>query len=306
MDPQQGLNGAMDVPIPTAIPFAAAAPPPFLVRSPPVQSAPLVFASPHSGRCYSPEFLAASRLDATALRRSEDSFVDELFASAPDHGAPLIAATFPRAYCDPNREMWELDPAMFSDVLPSWVNTSSARVGAGLGTIARVVASGEAIYRRKLRFMEAEERINACWAPYHQALAGLLAATQARFGACLLVDCHSMPAHGATTPGRAAPDIVLGDAHGTACAPGITKWIEQALSGFGYDVRRNDPYAGGYVTRHYGRPRDGSHAIQIEIARSLYMDEARFERSPAFALLHARLSSLVAGLAAAAPALLQP
>ncbi len=306
MGTQQGLNGAMDLPIPTATPLAAAAPPPFLIRSPSVQSAPLVFASSHSGRSYSPEFLAASRLDATALRRSEDSFVDELFDCAPDHGVPLIAATFPRAYCDPNREMWELDPVMFSDVLPSWVNTSSARVGAGLGTIARVVASGEAIYRRKLSFMEAEERINACWAPYHRALASLLAATQARFGGCLLVDCHSMPAHGATTPGRGAPDIVLGDAHGTACAPGITRWIEQALSGFGYDVRRNDPYAGGYVTRHYGRPRDGSHAIQIEVARSLYMDEARFERSPAFDLLHARLSSIVAALAAAAPALLQP
>ena len=296
----------MDLPIPTVMPFADAAPPPYLVRSPPVQSAPLVFASPHSGRLYSPGFLAASRLDATALRRSEDSFVDELFACAPEHGAPLIAATFPRAYCDPNREMWELDPAMFADPLPSWVNTGSARVGAGLGTIARVVASGEAIYRRKLRFAEAEERINACWAPYHQALTGLLAATQARFGACLLVDCHSMPAYGAAASGRSGPDIVLGDAHGTACAPGVTRWIEQALSGFGYDVRRNDPYAGGYVTRHYGRPRDGSHAIQIEVARGLYMDEARFERSPAFNLLQARLSSLAAGLAAAAPALLRP
>ena len=306
MGAQQGLNGAMDHPIPTITSFADEAPPPFLVRSPPVQSAPLVFASPHSGRCYSPDFLAASRLDAMALRRSEDSFVDELFACAPDHGAPLIAATFPRAYCDPNREMWELDPAMFADALPAWVNTSSARVGAGLGTIARVVASGEAIYRRKLRFAEAEERINTCWAPYHQALTGLLAATQARFGACLLVDCHSMPAYGATASGRGGPDIVLGDAHGTACAPGVTRWIEQALSGFGYNVRRNDPYAGGYVTRHYGRPRDGSHAIQIEVARALYMDEARFERSPAFALLQARLSSVIAGLATATPALLRP
>lgn len=306
MGAQQGLNGVMDHPIPVITPYANAAPLPFLVRSPPVQSAPLVFASPHSGRCYSPEFLAASRLDAMALRRSEDSFVDELFACAPDHGAPLIAATFPRAYCDPNREMWELDPAMFADALPSWVNTSSARVGAGLGTIARVVASGEAIYRRKLRFVEAEARIQACWVPYHQALTGLLAATQARFGAYLLVDCHSMPAYGAATAGRGAPDIVLGDAHGTACAPGVTRWIEQALSGYGYDVRRNDPYAGGYVTRHYGRPRDGSHAIQIEVARGLYMDEARFERSPAFALLQSRLSALVTGLAEAAPALLRP
>ncbi len=301
----------MDHPLPTCAQAAGVDPAggtdlaPFLIRSPPTQTAPLVFASPHSGRVYSAEFLAASRLDATALRRSEDSFVDDLFASAPDHGAPLIAAAFPRAYCDPNREMWELDPAMFSDALPHWVNTTSARVGAGLGTVARVVASGEAIYRRKLRFAEAEERVQACWAPYHQALAGLLAATQARFGACLLVDCHSMPAYGATSSGRGAPDFVLGDAHGTACAPGVTARIEQVLTGFGYDVRRNDPYAGGYVTRHYGRPRDGAHAIQIEVARSLYMDETRFERSPAFGLLQSRLSALVADLAATAPALLR-
>ena len=201
--------------------------------------------------------------------------------------------------------MWELDPTMFADALPPWVNTASARVGAGLGTVARVVASGEAIYRRKLRFAEAEARIQACWAPYHQALAGLLEATRARFGACLLVDCHSMPAHGAPAPGRGAPDIVLGDAHGTACAPAVTARIEAVLSGFGYDVRRNDPYAGGYVTRHYGRPRDGAHAIQIEVARALYMDEARFERSPAFSLLQSRMGALIAELSAAAPGLLR-
>jgi len=289
----------MDHPLPATLPLV----PPFLIASPAVQTAPLVFASPHSGRNYLPEFLDAARLDATALRRSEDSFVDELFASAPMHGAPLLTATFPRAYCDPNREMWELDPAMFDDDLPAWVNTTSARVGAGLGTIARVVASGDTIYRRKLRFKDVEQRLWACWTPYHQALEGLLGATRDRFGACVLVDCHSMPAHG-VPPGRgAAPDFVLGDAHGTTCAPAVTKRIEQVLTGFGYVVRRNDPYAGGYVTRHYGRPRDSTHAIQIEVARSLYMDEARFERSPAFGTLQSNLSALMANLAAAGPGL---
>ena len=218
---------------------------------------------------------------------------------------PLIAATFPRAYCDPNREMWELDPSMFADDLPPWVNTTSARVGAGLGTIARVVASGEAIYRRKLRFAEAERRVESCWVPYHAALAGLIAATRERFGVCLLVDCHSMPANGAAPGGgRGAPDVVLGDAHGTACAPAVTHRIEQVLTGFGYSVRRNDPYAGGYVTRHYGRPRDRVHAIQIEVARGLYMDKSRFERSHSFALLQSRLSALVADLAGSSLALL--
>ena len=301
MGPQQGLNGVMDVPIPTVTPLAAAAP--FLVRPPPVQSAPLVFASPHSGRRYSPEFLASSRLDATALRRSEDSFVDELFASAPEHGAPLISATFPRAYCDPNREAWELDPAMFDDALPPWVNTTSARVGAGLGTIARVVASGEAIYRGKLQFAEAEARISRCWAPYHAELARLLGETQARHGACLLIDCHSMPGGGAAS-GR-TPDFVLGDAHGTACAPQVTRLVEAVLTELGYQVKRNDPYAGGFVTRHYGRPRDGVHALQIEISRGLYMDEARIEKRPEFGQVRAHLSALAARLAAEAPSLLR-
>ena len=295
----------MDLPLPTASATLPAVPEPaFTIARPAVQTAPLVFASPHSGRRYSPDFVASVRLDPVSLRRSEDSFVDELFAAAPSHGAPLLAATFPRAFCDPNREAWELDPAMFDEALPVWVNTTSARVGAGLGTIARVVASGEAIYRRKLRFADAERRVRTCWAPYHEALAGLLAATQEQFGACLLVDCHSMPAYGAA-PGKDGPDFVLGDAHGTACAPAVTARIEQVLTSFGYKVRRNDPYAGGYVTRHYGRPRDGIHAIQIEVARALYMDEARFERSAAFPLLQARLSALISDLAAAGPDLLR-
>ena len=302
---RRGLNEAMD----QMMPAAELPGPPFTVQPARRPTAPLVFASPHSGRDYTPAFLAAARLDPLALRRSEDSFVDELFASAPGHGAPLIAATFPRAYCDPNREAWELDPAMFDGALPPWVNTTSARVSAGLGTIARVVASGESIYRGKLQFAEAEARINRCWTPYHAELARLLAETQARHGACLLIDCHSMPgpaAARAQAPGRAAaPDFVLGDAHGTACAPRVTSLVEGVLSGLGYRVRRNDPYAGGFVTRHYGRPRDGVHALQIEISRALYMDEARIERRPEFGRVQAHLSALAARLAAEAPSLLR-
>jgi N-formylglutamate deformylase len=256
---------------------------------------PLVFASPHSGAHYTAEFLKAARLDAVALRRSEDSFVDELFAAAPAHGAPLLAATFPRVFCDANREPWELDPGMFEGPLPSWVNSQSPRVGAGLGTIARVVASGEPVYRHKLRFAEAEDRVRRYWQPYHAALAGLIAETRARFGCCLLLDCHSMPAHPAH--GTTQADFVLGDAHGTACAPRATRLVEEALSAMGYRVRRNDPYAGGYVTRHYGIPRDGVHALQIEIARSLYMDEARVQRAPGMAALTRDLGRLVGILA---------
>ena len=276
---------------------------PYCISQRAQQAAPLVFASPHSGRDYPSNFLDAARLDAIALRRSEDCFVDELFAGATLAGAPLLAATFARAYCDPNREAWELDPAMFADALPAWVNTTSARVGAGLGTLARVVASGEAIYRRKLSFEEAEYRVRAYWEPYHAALQMLLEVTRDRFGACLLIDCHSMPAQG--SGGRGSPDFVLGDAHGTACSPRITRAAEALLSEMGFKVRRNDPYAGGYVTRHYGRPRERVHALQIEVARSLYMDEARLQRAPGFATLQRKLTAFASGLARVAPDLLR-
>jgi N-formylglutamate deformylase len=283
----------MDMPLPATT--APPEPPPFRVARPQRQSTPLVFASPHSGTHYSAGFLAEARLDPTALRRSEDSFVDELFAAAPAHGAPLLTATFPRVFCDANREPWELDPGMFDGPLPAWVNSASPRVGAGLGTIARVVASGEPVYRHKLRFAEAEARVRGYWQPYHAALATLIADTRAGFGVCLLIDCHSMPAHPAH--GSNPADFVLGDAYGTACAARAARLVEEVLAGMGYRVRRNDPYAGGYVTRHYGRPREGVHALQLEIARSLYMDEARVERAPGIAPLTRDLRRLIATLA---------
>jgi N-formylglutamate amidohydrolase len=279
--------------------------PPAIVSRPPVQTAPVIFASAHSGRHYPAAFLAAARLDPLTLRRSEDSFVDTLFAAAPDHGAPLLSATFPRAYCDVNREPWELDPAMFADPLPPWVNTTSARVGAGLGTIARVVASGEAIYRHKLAFAEAEHRVHACWQPFHDTLAALIEGTRAVFGGCLLIDCHSMPSHSQPTrPGLPAANFVLGDAHGTACHEAAMRFVERALHDLGYIVRRNEPYAGGYITRHYGRPHEHVHALQIEIARDLYMDESRIEPTAGFAAVQQDLTRLIAALAREAPALI--
>ena len=268
----------MDLPVAPALPLETT---PVMVLRPARQTVPVIFASPHSGRAYPSDFLAAARLDPLNLRRSEDGFVDELFSAAPDCGAPLLAATFPRAFCDANREPWELDPAMFADPLPSWVNTTSARVGAGLGTIARIVASGETIYRGKLSFAEAERRVRLFWRPFHETLEALIAGTRAMFGGCLLVDCHSMPSHGgARTAGKA--DFVLGDAHGTTCNPLLTSFIEQKLTALGYIVRRNDPYAGGYITRHYGRPREHVNVVQLEIARELYMDEIADRATAAF------------------------
>jgi N-formylglutamate deformylase len=271
----------------------------FVVHAPARQTVPLVFSSPHSGRRYSADFIASARLDELTLRRSEDSYVDELFAAAPALGAPLIAATFPRAFCDVNREAWELDPGMFEDALPDWVNTTSARVGAGLGTIARVVANGEAIYGIRLRFAEAERRVRHYWQPYHDALSHLIADTRAKFGVCVLVDCHSMPV-GATAGRRSPPDIVLGDVHGASCAVSLSRRADAFLRGRNYLVARNDPYAGGYVTRHYGRPRENVHALQIEAARGLYMDETTLERRAGFARLQADLTEWIGCLSDAA------
>ncbi|MBB5695620.1 N-formylglutamate amidohydrolase [Muricoccus pecuniae] len=292
----------MDGPI--QAPAEASTPPPFLLERPPLQAAPLVLASPHSGRHYPASFLAASRLDPVSLRRSEDGFVEELFADAPSHGVPLLSATFPRVYCDANREAWELDPGMFDGPLPDFVNSASPRVGAGLGTIARVVASGETVYRRRLSFNEAADRIRALWEPYHAALSGLIGETVRRFGCCLLIDCHSMPSLPGE-PGRAA-DMILGDAHGTSAGPRATRLLEETLGGLGYRLRRNDPYAGGYVTRHYGRPREGVHVIQLEIARSLYMDERRIQRLPGLEGLRADMDRMVQRLAAEDWSFLKP
>ena len=266
--------------------------PPCVVVRPTMQLGPLVLASPHSGRDYSPAFVAASRLDSRGIRRSEDSFVDELFGSAPSLGAPLLHALFPRAFCDVNRERWELDPEMFDGSLPTFCNTTSRRVAAGFGTIARIVANGEAIYRRKLSFDEAARRIEQCWEPYHAALQGLITATTSSFGRCLVIDCHSMP--GDQSGWNADQTrFVLGDAHGQSCSEEIVAFVEDRLRRSGHTVGRNDPYAGGYTTRHYGRPAEGVHVLQIEIARSLYMDERRHEKHRRFAALRRDLDTLI-------------
>ena len=261
---------------------------------------PLVLSSPHSGRDYPAAFLAQSSLDLAALRRSEDAFVAELFAAGPGLGIPLLEALFPRAYLDPNREPWELDPAMFADHLPAHINTRSLRVAGGLGTIARIVGDGAEIYRDKLSFAEAETRIATFYAPYHDALERLVDATSARFGAVLLIDCHSMPSL-ATGDGGRRPDVVLGDRFGMACGREIVDAAASILRDLGLNVVRNEPYAGGFITHHYGRPALGRHALQIELNRALYMDEVRIERGPGFAGLRERMARFLARLIASEP-----
>ena len=278
------------------------------ILAPTEQRVPLVFSSPHSGRDYPADFLAASKLDAMAIRRSEDSFVDELFSHVPYHGAPLLKALFPRAFVDPNREPYELDPSMFRQPLPKFVNRRSPRVAAGLGTIARVVASGAEIYSCKLDFEEVVARIERCYRPYHEALEDLITQTRTMFGTCILIDCHSMPSIGGPMENdagrRRQVDFILGDAHGRACARPLTMLVEETLRGMGYSVVRNTPYSGGFITRNYGRPERGVHALQIEINRALYMDETTFERTAGLAKVTADMNDLAARLVELEPAAL--
>lgn len=272
---------------------------PFTVSRPAKLTTPLVFASPHSGRFYPPDMLDASRLDAAAIRRSEDAFVDALVAGAAEYGAPLIAANYARAYIDVNREPYELDPAMFEDELPAFACARTARVAAGLGSIARVVAEGQEIYRRKLTYADARRRIEQVHRPYHAALKGLLDEARAAFGVAVLIDWHSMPSAAAGSGSQRAPDLVLGDRFGAACSRLVTQAWEQELEAAGYRVARNAPYAGGHTTEFYGKPDRGVHALQIEINRGLYLDEARLEPSAGFETLERDLRRVFARLSTA-------
>ena len=249
--------------------------PPFEVVEPARLAAPLVFNSPHSGSIYPQAFLSQSKLDALTLRRSEDAFVDELFLPCVSLGAPLLRANFPRAYLDLNREPYELDPQMFAGKLPEFVNMRSLRVAVGLGTIPRVVADAQPIYRNPVRVEDALERIDALYHPFHTQLRRLLERAHDRFGVAVLIDCHSMPSNQADAGGV---DVVLGDRYGSSAGLGIVDRLEQSLRAQGYRVRRNKPYAGGFIPEHFGAPARGFHAVQIEIARALYMDERRIAK----------------------------
>jgi N-formylglutamate amidohydrolase len=285
-------------------PLIMAAEPPFAIArpGPAAASSPLVFASPHSGSIYPAEMMAASVLDAAAIRRSEDALVDRLVEDAPAGGATLITARLARAWIDVNREPWELDQGMFEDELPDFARGRTARVAAGLGSIAKVVSEGREIYARKLTFAEAQLRVETVHRPYHDALARLLAEARGLHGLAILIDWHSMPAAAAsgvvtTRHGRGC-DIVLGDRFGAACAPALTTLVERELEAMGYRCARNSPYAGGYTTEHYGRPARKTHALQIEINRALYLDEATLEPTEGMARLKADIERVTGVLAA--------
>jgi N-formylglutamate amidohydrolase len=271
---------------------------PFEVRCSAEQRVPFVFCSPHSGRHYPQRFLRMARLDEQSIRRSEDCFVDELFGGAVALGAPLLLAHFPRAYLDVNREPWELDPRMFAEPLPSFANARSPRVAGGLGTIPKLVGEGLDIYPSRIRLGEALDRIENVYKPFHECLRRLISSTHARFGFSVLIDCHSMPASVRIGENNVRPDFIIGDRFGTSASPALIEHAIALLSAMGYTVTHNKPYAGGYITEHYGRPGRGLHALQIEVNRGLYMNERTLQKSSGFDALSDDLTRFTADLMA--------
>ena len=272
----------------------------FEIDRPISQTIPFVFASPHSGRNYQTYFITNSRLNSLDLRRSEDSFIDDLYADVSNYGAPFLKALFPRAYLDPNREAYELDQEMFLEPLPGFVNTNSLRVSTGLGTVPKIVANGDEIYKSKMLFKEAENRINNCYFPYHTALNDLIKETKNKFGKCILIDCHSMPSIGGLANRQVKNDnvdIVLGNKHGKTCADELIQFVEGQFKDLNLIVRRNHPYAGGYTTEHYGNPSKNVHALQIEINRANYMDEKTITRKNEFLIMKNKISNFLQALA---------
>jgi N-formylglutamate amidohydrolase len=267
--------------------------PPFVVSEPARQSTAFVFNAPHAGAVYPAAFLASSRLDAMALRRSEDAFVDEIFAPVVGLGAPLMTARFPRALLDLNREPYELDPRMFDGRLPPFANTRSMRVAGGLGTIPRIVADGQEIYQGRIPIEEALHRVETLYKPYHRTLRYLIQRTARTFGHAVLIDCHSMPSSSVNREDGARADIVLGDRYGTSCTALLTDLLEATLRNRGFKVVRNKPYAGGFITEHYGEPSLGRHALQIEINRGIYMDERTLTKRRGFAELRDGLTAVL-------------
>src|SRR6202022_3545465 len=287
-------------------PLEAELDPPFEVVEPTECRSPIVFNSPHSGSVYPRAFLEAAKLDLLTLRRSEDSFVDALSEGVALPGHRFVKVHFPRCYVDLNREPYELDPRMFDGRLPSFANTRSMRVAGGLGPFARVVGDAQEIYGQRIPVDDAIRRIEGLYKPYHRALRRLFTRLHREFGAAVLIDCHSMPSSAGSKDERPRSDVVIGDRYGTSSAAPVVECAEETLRALGYSVSRNKPYAGGFITEHYGNPAAGLHAVQLELNRAIYMDERRFERSASFSRMAADLETLAERIAAIPLQELQP
>lgn len=273
---------------------------PVTIQYPDNWISPVIFSSPHSGAFYPDPFVEQSPLDLLTLRQSEDFMVDTLFQAAPELGSPLLKANFPRAYCDPNREAYELDPDMFETPLPDYVATVSSRISAGIGTIPKLVSRGKFIHAKSLPFAEAEHRIETCYVPYHRALRNLIDDATDRFDGVLLIDCHSMPST-PLTGGRPSVDFVLGNRFGRSCSAAISMQIAENLKSQGYSVAFNSPYAGGYITRKYYQPARHIHTLQIEVGRHLYMDQETLSPSDNLLVLQAHITDLIKAIGGLCP-----
>lgn len=268
----------------------------FRTLAPQAEPAPVIFDSPHSGNLYPDDFGSIAPL--SVLRRSEDAFVDEIFAAAPRHGAQLIAALFPRIYIDPNRDLIDLDPAMLDGPWPDPL-VPSRKTELGVGLVWRIMPPDSRLYDRLLTVEEVRGRIERCWKPYHRAVATAIDGIHRRFGKVWHVNCHSMPAMGnAASEDGPVPraEFVLGDRDGTTCEAGFTAFVADELRNMGYDVKINEPYKGVELVRRYSDPAHGRHSLQLEINRKLYMDEAAIEKNGGFPSLQANMTKLTAAI----------
>ena len=248
----------------------------------------VVFALPHSGRDYGVSFLNQSILDQLSIRSSEDAFLDQLIDGIEKYGAPKIIANAPRAFIDLNRSTDELDPALISGIKD---NTRNPRISSGLGVIPRVVSHGKEIYRGKLSFEQAQSRIKYYWKPYHTDLSNLLQRSQSVFGQSLLIDIHSMPHEAVSTQSSfiKPPEIIVGDRFGMSSDPEFTNLVISILKQHEFRVAKNTPFAGAFITQHHGKVKKRIHALQLEIDRSLYMDEEKISPNSEFEELKTRL-----------------
>ncbi|GGB43505.1 hydrolase [Roseibium aquae] len=271
------------------------------IETPQGPDAPLIFDSPHSGSIYPDDF--DHIIDRMTLRRSEDAHIDELFSGVTTHGASLLHALFPRCYIDPNRNEDDIDTAMIADPWPYPVNPTSKTLERGVGLIWKDMKAFGPIYGRPLSAAEVASRIETFWRPYHDALAGLMETARTRHGKVIHVNCHSMASMGdrTTEDGMVVrPDFVIGDRDGSTCAPEVTHTVATFFKERGYSVAINDPYKGFELVRRHGNPGRGSHSIQIEINRALYMNEATLCKRPGYLRLQQELTDLAADLAALA------
>ena len=269
----------------------------FIRHDPAGEMIPLVLDSPHSGTSYPEDFDHAP--PRAIVRQAEDTHVATLWRAAPAYGATLIEAHFPRAYIDPNRSLDDIDVELLEDSWPEPL-TPSRKTQQGIGLVWRLAREGMPMYARKLTAAEVRARIDGYWQPYHDELSAVLDARHQRFGAVWHLNCHSMPAIGdalADDPGRERADFVLGDRDGTTCEPAFTQVVADTLRNLGYSVMVNDPYKGVEIVRRYGRPQERRHSLQLEVKRTLYMDEISLATSAGFARLEADLARLTSNIA---------